>query len=574
MCNAYCFFVYFCGASAKHHTRTKPLKEMKNFIERFETSVKENWDNAALSDYRGETWSYSQVAHEIATMHLVWKAAGITEGDKISLNARSCANWAKMFLAATTGGQVAVQLFNGFTPAEVQKFVHHSDSRILFTEKTVFEELDLEQLPQLIAVFDTRSLELLAGSDSFKEIYSRRGELFATAYPNGFTPEAVDYTKPDMDELCCINYTSGSTGNPKGVMLTVRNISSNVDTIPKHFPYRKGDSYLSMLPFAHIFGLLFDFLTCICQGMHITVLGMPPAPTILKDAMQQVRPRVIMMVPLVLSKMIEFAIGEFIHSRTGRGRLKEYRQHPEFCQALRTIAISYLGGRCEAIMTGGAAIPEDLEELLITKLGIPLVTGYGMTECGPAIALPRLGQYKLRSCGAIVERMQARIDSDDSHHTVGELWVKGDNRFIGYYKNPEADSEVFTKDGWFRTGDLGIIDKDNTLFLVGRCKSMLLTSNGQNVYPEEIEVKLNVMRYVAESIIVQRGERFTALIVPNEEQLANDGILSDTLRVIMEKNIEALNNEIPTYSQISGYELLKEPFAKTPKGSIKRFLYS
>lgn len=547
---------------------------MRNFIEKFENSIKENWNNAALTDYRGETWTYSQIAEEITTMHLVWRAAGIRKGDKISLNARSCANWAKVFMAITSGGQVAVQLFNGFTPADAQKFTHHSDSRILFTEKAIFEGMDFESMPQLIAVIDTRSLELLASRGNFESIYRQRHQLFAAAYPDGFSPDCVSYTKTETDDLCCINYTSGSTGNPKGVMLTARNISSNVDTIPKHFPYLRGDNYLSMLPFAHIFGLLFDLVTCLCSGMHITVLGMPPAPTILKDAMQQVRPRVIMMVPLVLNKMIEFSIGEFVNSRTGKTRLKDYSHHPEFCQALRTIALSYLGGRCEVIMTGGAAIPVEIEELLITKLDIPLVTGYGMTECAPAIALARLGHYKQRSCGEIVERMQARINSEDPQNTVGELLVKGDNTFIGYYKNPEADREVFTSDGWFRTGDLGIIDKENNLFLVGRCKSMLLSSNGQNVYPEEIEVKLNALPYISESIIVQRGERFVALVVPNADLLANDGISAKTLRVIMEKNIETLNSQIPSYSQISDFELTDEPFAKTPKGSIKRFLYS
>lgn len=547
---------------------------MQNFIEKFETSIKECWNYPAVTDYGNNTWTYSRVAEEIATMHLVWKAAGVKNGDKISLNARSSANWAKVFMAVTSGGHVAVQLFNGFTPADAQKFTHHSDSKILFTEKAIFEGMDFEAMPQLIAVFDTKSMELLASRNGFAEIYARREQLFSEAYPGGLTPDAVEYVKLDMDELCCINYTSGSTGNPKGVMLTVRNISSNVEMIPVHFPYRRGDNYLSVLPFAHIFGLLYDMIACMCTGMHLTVLGMPPAPTILKEAMQLTRPRVIMMVPLVLSKMADFAIGEFVNSRTGKVRLGDHNNHPEFCEALRTIFLSYLGGECEVIVTGGAAIPDDLEQLMITKLNMPLVTGYGMTECAPTIALGHLGHYKLKSCGEIVERMQARIDSPDQQKTIGELLVKGDNCFVGYYKNPEADSEVFTKDGWFRTGDLGVIDSDNTLFLVGRCKSMLLASNGQNVYPEEIEVKLNVLPYVAESIIVQRGEKFHALIVPNAEHLANDGISAETLKSIMEKNITTLNTQIPVYSQIADYELREESFAKTPKGSIKRFMYS
>ncbi len=546
---------------------------MQNFIEKFETTIKQCWDFPALTDYKSETFSYSQIAKEIATMHLVWKAAGIQQGDKISLNARSCANWAKVFMAVTGAGNVAVQLFNGFTPADAQKFTHHSDSRILFTEKAIFDGMDFEAMPHLLAVFDIKNFELLASRGNFAAIHERGEELFNEAFPEGLSPENINYTKLGLDELCCINYTSGSTGNPKGVMLTVRNISSNIEMIPQHFPYRRGDNYLSVLPFAHIFGLLYDMIACLCTGLHLTILGLPPAPSILKDAMQAVKPRVIMMVPLVLSKMAEFSIGEFVHSRTGKARLADHKNHPEFCHALRTIMLSYLGGECEVIVTGGAAIPEDLEQLLITKLDMPLVTGYGMTECAPTISLGHLGHYKLRSCGEIVERMQARINSADQRNTVGELWVKGDNTFIGYYKNPEADREVFTEDGWFRTGDLGTIDEENTLFLVGRCKSMLLASNGQNVYPEEIEVKLNVLPYIAESIIVQRGEKFTALIVPNADQLTNDGVSAETLGSIMAKNIETLNRQIPSYSQISDYELRTEPFAKTPKGSIKRFMY-
>ena len=546
---------------------------MQNFIEKFETTIKQCWDFPALTDYKSETFSYSQIAKEIATMHLVWKAAGIQQGDKISLNARSCANWAKVFMAVTGAGNVAVQLFNGFTPADAQKFTHHSDSRILFTEKAIFGGMDFEAMPHLLAVFDIKNFELLASRGNFAAIHERGEELFNEAFPEGLTPENINYTKLGLDELCCINYTSGSTGNPKGVMLTVRNISSNIEMIPQHFPYRRGDNYLSVLPFAHIFGLLYDMIACLCTGLHLTILGLPPAPSILKDAMQAVKPRVIMMVPLVLSKMAEFSIGEFVYSRTGKARLADHENHPEFCHALRTIMLSYLGGECEVIVTGGAAIPEDLEQLLITKLDMPLVTGYGMTECAPTISLGHLGHYKLRSCGEIVERMQARINSADQRNTVGELWVKGDNTFIGYYKNPEADKEVFTEDGWFRTGDLGTIDDENTLFLVGRCKSMLLASNGQNVYPEEIEVKLNVLPYIAESIIVQRGEKFTALIVPNADQLTNDGVSAETLGSIMAKNIETLNRQIPSYSQISDYELRTEPFAKTPKGSIKRFMY-
>lgn len=547
---------------------------MRSFIKTFEDTVKRCWNNPAINDYKCAAKTYGDIAREIEIMHLVWKEAGLKPGDKISLNARSSASWATTFMSVVSGGYVSCQLFHGFTSVDAQKFVNHSESKILFTEQGIFAGMNFDEMPQVIAVIDMKSRELLASRGNFADIYARGEQLFEAAHTNGFSGENVVYADTQMDDLCCLNYTSGSTGNPKGVMLTVGNLSSNVDMIPGYLPYRSGEAYLSVLPFAHIFGMTFDMITTLSTGMHVTVLGRLPAPTILKDAIQEVRPRMLIMVPLVLSKMVEFSIGEFVHSRAGEARLRDYKSHPEYCSALRTIMMSYLGGNCEVIVTGGAAIPEPLEQLLALKLELPLITGYGMTECAPLIALGCVGKYKLKSCGEIVKRVEAHIESPDPQNTVGELWVKGANTFVGYYKNPEADSEVFTKDGWFRTGDLGVIDKENTLFLVGRCKSMLLASNGENVYPEEIEVKLNALPYVAESIIVQRGEKFVAIIVPNADQLAAEHVSSSTLADIMSRNIETLNASIPIHAQVSAYELRDEAFAKTPKGSIKRFMYS
>ena len=542
---------------------------MQYFIKRFEESVKSCWNSPALNDYKNEVITYGELAKKIETMHLVWKAAGLKEGDKISLNARSSANWATTFMAVTSGGFVSCQLFNGFTPADTQNMVNHSDTKILFTEKPIFDGMNFEEMPQLIAAIDMRNMELLASRNNFAEIYSQAETLFADAHPNGWSADDVEYKSRAMDDLCCINYTSGSTGNPKGVMLTVRNISSNVDLIPRYFPYRKGDKYLSILPFAHIFGMLYDMCTCMCVGMHLTVLGLPPAPSILKDAMQSVSPSTVMMVPLVLKKMTEYAATEIAATE------KELEKgSKEYYTALRNKLLTYLGGKVEIIVTGGAALPEALENMLIEKMQLPLVTGYGMTECGPTISLGKLGNYKQKSCGVLVDCMQIKIESPDPRNVVGEVLVKGSNTFVGYYKNAEADSEVFTEDGWFRTGDLGTIDEENNLFLVGRNKSLLLGSNGENVYPEEIEVKLNVLPYVAESLIVQRGEKFIALIVPNADQMTADNIPAERINSIMSENIIALNKAVPAFSQISGYELQEAAFAKTPKGSIKRFKYA
>ena len=541
---------------------------MYYFIETFENTVKNCWDMPALNDYRSEVITYGELAARIEKMHLIWKAAGLKSGDKISLNARSSSNWATTFMAVTSGGYVSCQIFNGFTPADTQTMVNHSDTKILFTEKAIFDGMNFDEMQQLVAVIDMKDMTLLASRGNFAEIYMQADKLFDEAHPGGWSADAVSYPRRSMDELCCINYTSGSTGTPKGVMLTVENISSNVDLIPRYFPYRRGDNYLSILPFAHIFGMLYDMTACLCLGMHLTVLCLPPAPSILKDALQSVAPSTVMMVPLVLKKIVEFVKAEILAEN------REYApESKEFYAAMRERIMKYLGGKVEIIVTGGAALPEKLENMLIEKLALPLVTGYGMTECAPTITLGRLGHYKLKSCGVLVDCMQIKIESPDAHNVVGEVLVKGSNTFVGYYKNPAADNEVFTSDGWFRTGDLGTIDEDNNLFLVGRNKSMLLGSNGENVYPEEIEVKLNVLPYVVESLIVQRGERFVALVVPNGDQLTADNLPAEELKRIMDENISMLNATLPAFSQISGYELCEEPFAKTPKGSIKRFRY-
>lgn len=547
---------------------------MEYFIRTFENTLHNCWDKPALDEYKTSSITYGQLAADIETIHLYFKAAGLEYGDKIAINARSSANWIKTFMAAISGGYVAVELFNGYTPKDTQALVHHSDSRILFTEKSIFNGMDLETMPNIMGVIDLHSGELLASRGDFAKIYADRDQLFAAAHPNGFTAADVHYDERPMDELCAIMYTSGSTGFPKGVMLTVRNFSANIDMIPSHCPYHAGDNYVSVLPYAHIFGLTFDGIAPLCFGMHLVVLFVPPVPSNLKPALREFKPRVFFAVPLILRKMIEDTIGEFINSKSGKAKLDNYEQNPDFCDALRTIFMEGMGGNIEEFVTGGAAIPDRIEQLLAIKLKTPFVTGYGMTECAPLISVGHLGSYKLKSVGEYVqEHVSVRFDSKDPEHVAGELLVKGDVVFVGYYKNEEATKAAFTEDGWFHTGDLGTMDKDNTLFLVGRCKSMLLSSNGQNIYPEEIEVVLNNMPFVAESLVVSRNEKLVALIVPDQIALADAGTDADNLTKIMDANLAALNKIIPAYSVVSSYEIQLEPFAKTPKGSIKRFMY-
>ena len=329
---------------------------------------------------------------------------------------------------------------------------------------------------------------------------------------------------------------------------------------------------MSILPYAHIFGMTVDMATPLCLGMHLVVLGLPPVPTNLRPALREYKPHVFFTVPLVLTKLIEDSIGEFIHSKSGAAKLEDYSNHPDYCEALRIIFNQALGGKIELFATGGAAIPEQFEKLLVKKLGLPFITGYGMTETAPVISVGHIGHYKLRECGEWLEEgVDLRIASDDPQHVPGEIQLKGHIVFQGYYKNEEATKAAFTEDGWFRTGDLATMDEDHSLFIVGRCKSMILGTNGQNIFPEEIEVVLNTLPFVAESLIVSRQEKLTALIVPNMD-LAGD-MDAAGLKSVMDANLEKLNSSLPAYSHVSAYELCYTPFAKTPKGSIRRFMY-
>lgn len=548
------------------------LKPEDNFIAKFEQSVKECWNKAGLDDYNVSSETYGEIATDIETLVLVWRRLGLQKGDKIAINAKSSAAWAKLFLACQVGGFVAVQLFNGFTPEDTASLVNHSEAKLLYTEKPIFSKIEYGCLPCVIGVIDTKSDEILAGTDEFKQIYPAAGQIFTEAHPNGLKPEDIHYELSGLDELSAIMYTSGSTGNPKGVMLTNRNLTANIYAIPLHFPYHREDNYVSVLPYAHIFGMVYDMLAPLCFGMHLVVLGIPPIPANLKPALREFKPHVFFAVPLILTKLIDNAIGEFIHSKSGEAKLEDYTNNEDFCEALRTIFISALGGQIELFVTGGAAIPEKVEKLFVEQLKLPFVTGYGMTEAAPTICLGHLGRYKLKECGEYVDEVvDLRIDSPDPENIPGEILIKGSVLFAGYYKNPDATKAAFTEDGWFRTGDLATMDQDHSVFIVGRCKSMILSSNGQNIFPEEIEVVLNSLPYVGESLIVSRHEKLVALIVPDQNFTAD--LDAAALKSIMDANLEVLNKKIPAYSHVSSYELRYDPFAKTPKGSIKRFMY-
>ena len=544
-----------------------------NFIRLFESAVKDCWDRPALSDFRKSTITYRELAERVYTLDIIWKKAGLKPGDKIAINTKSCALGASVFMAAVSKGYVAVHLYNAFTPADTQRLVNHSDSKILYTEKRTFDEMNFDEMPQVLCAIDCATGDVLASRNGVGELYANAQNLFAAEYPAGMKPADFKVCNPDLDDVCAILYTSGSTGNPKGVMLTYRNYTANVQGIRPGFPFYPRENYLSLLPHAHSFGLTCDVVIPMTMGMHVTVLGIPPIPANVQAALQEVKPRIFYGVPLIFVKFAEFVLGDEIHSPEGKAKLDNYKDNPEYCKMLHDKLINAMGGNIEVFATGGAAIPSEVETLLVYKLQLPFITGYGLTELAPIVSYGKLGKYIPKSCGEYLpEIMEIKIDSPDPEHIAGELSVKGDVVFKGYYKNPEATAQVL-QDGWFRTGDMGTIDKNRNVFLLGRSKNMILADNGQNVYPEEIEVILNELPYVAESIVLQRESRIIALIVPNMDALDKAGINADALDAIMKQNIALLNTKLPAYSTVNGFELRFEPFSKTPKGSIRRFMY-
>ncbi len=556
----------------------------ENLIRMYEESFREHHDCPVLSDYFSkETITYLEMAERMARLHILFEKAGIKAGDKIALIGRNNINWCVTYIATISYGAVIVPILQDFNPADVENIVTHSESRMLFAGSTHWQTLDTDRMPLLEAAITVEEWKLVyekEGATIVADTLKRIDADFAEKYPAGFKVSDIKFKEVPNEAMILLNYTSGTTGSSKGVMLSVNNLTGNMvfgkhvknPETGKNFIY-KGGRTLSFLPLAHAYGCAFDFLAQLMVGGHITLLGRMPSPKILIDAMQEVKPTIVCSVPLILEKVYRKMIMPMLE----KGPMSIAMKIPFVNTALYSIIKSKLmasfGGEVGIFIVGGAPMNQETEAFL-RKIGFPLTIGYGMTECGPLISFAPPCEFESASCGRELPGiMNIKIDSADPQRIAGEILVKGENVMMGYYKNEEATNAVLEKNGWLHTGDMGIIDEKGNLFIKGRCKTMILTGTGQNIYPEEIEDKLNNMSLVLESLIVERKGVLTALIVPDYDQAKNEGIDGEALDAIMAANIKELNTQVASYEKIGRYELMESEFEKTPKRSIKRFLY-
>jgi len=549
-----------------------------HFLYYIQRSIRTAWNEPALTNYKGTTYTYGQMASKIAAWHILFEKMGIAKGDKIALCARNSAEWGTAFMAVTTYEAVAVSLLNDFTPESIQSLTEHSESVILLTEKEKWEKMNPEGFSSLKYAVDLAGNGILwirpDEPSSLTEgcFQTDLDRWFTEKYPDGFTADAVNYPQNNFEELALINYTSGTTSAPKGVMLSYGNISSNIEFGQWGIPNHPGESIVSMLPLAHMYGLAFEFLYQLAGGCHVYFLGKLPSPNVLFKAFAEVKPYMIVTVPLVIEKVFKASVFPTLEKTNIKWLMKVPILRHIVYQRIHDKILLAFGGELRFMIIGGAAINAEVEDLMkATKL--PYTIGYGMTECGPILGYENWQKFRKGSCGKAVHRMEIRIDSDEPTRTVGEIQAKGANVMMGYYRNEEATRAAFTDDGWLRTGDLGVMDAKGNVFIRGRSKNMILSSNGQNIYPEEIEDKLNNQPYVVESIVVERDKRIVALVFPDLTRVSQEALDENGLAKIMEENRLKLNLLLPNYSKISKIELVKEEFEKTPKRSIKRFLY-
>ena len=555
---------YFCA-----------MDSIKSFNACIEKSIKDNWDKDALTDYLGATLQYHDVARKIEKLHIIFENSGLKKGDKIALCGRNSSSWAVAFFATLSYGAVAVPVQNEFKPEQIYNIVNHSEAKLLFVGDVVATTIDGEQMPQLEGIIYLPDFSLiLSRSEALTHARENLNALFGKKYPKFFRAEDVNYFKDEADDLALINYTSGTTGFSKGVMLSYRSVRSNLawataDLKPHIKP---GSKVLCMLPMAHMYGMICEFICQFSFGSHLYFLTRLPSPSLIAQACTDIRPAIIIAVPMVVEKIIRKNVFPKVQSTATRMLLKMPVVSKKVKERISAIVMEAFGGNAYELVTGGAALNKEIEDFLVS-INFPVTSGYGATECGPMVTYSDYKDFVPGSCGTPVLNMEVKIVSPDPANVPGEVITRGENVMLGYYKNEEATKEVLDKDGWYHTGDLGTMSADGHLFLRGRIKNMLLGSNGQNVYPEEIEDKLNSMSMVSECIVVQRGDKIVGLVYPDFDEAKEMSFSQSDLQEIMEQNRLELNNMLPSFCHLSAIELRDEEFAKTPKKSIKRYLY-
>ena len=546
---------------------------MEHYFSILEQTIKRDWERPALCNYKGETISFCQMAENIEKLHLFFQEAGVKKGQKIALSAKNTARWANTFLAINTYETVVVPILSDFTPEAICNLTNHSEARILFTDKEIWDKMDLALMPNVIAVVNNSDYTLLYfADDKVKAAFDNIDSNFSKKFPMGFSRENVNYPKDNQKDLSIINYTSGTTSAPKGVMLRYECFSAMVEFASRNVYVDDEDEIVSMLPMGHIYGLAFEFIYPLCNGCTIHYLGKTPSPTLLLKAMKDVKPYMVCTVPLVMEKVYKSSIKPVI----SKWYMKVLLALPGIGKVIyRKIGQKLeeaFGGKVRNFIMGGAALNPEVEKVF-RKIGIRYTVGYGMTEASPLLAYADAAVYAPGSCGRPVDCAEVKIDSEDPQHIAGEILAKGLNICSGYFNNPEASANAFTEDGYLRTGDLGIMDKDGNIFIKGRCKTMILSANGQNIYPEELEAVINNQNYVSESVVVDRAGALIALVYLDADAIKRDKLDQEAVSDIPEQIRHNVNRVFPKYSQISKVEVVLAPFEKTPKMSIKRFMY-
>ena len=549
------------------------MEQFSSFNALIQKAIVNNWDHDALTDYQGVTLQFHDVARKIEKIHILFENSGVAKGDKIAICGRNSAHWAVAFLATLTYGAVAVPILHEFNGEQIQNIVNHSGARLLFIGDFAVKTIDAEAMPELEAIINLPDFSLMI-SRSEKITYAREhlNMMFGSKFPRSFRAEHVDYHKDTAEELSMINYTSGTTGFSKGVMLPYRALWGNVDFCLRILGrnVKAGDNMLSILPMAHMYGMAVEFLFGFCNGCHLFFLTRLPSPAIIAEAFANVKPAIIITVPLIIEKIIRKKVFPKIQDNRIKLLLSMPIVSKKVKERICKEVYEAFGGNLYEIIVGGAPLSKEVEEFLLS-IGFPITVGYGTTECAPLISFSDYHDFVGGSCGTPVDGMEVRILSPDPQNTAGEIVTKGTNLMLGYYLNEDATREAIDEEGWYHTGDLATMSADGHIFIRGRSKNMLLGANGQNVYPEEIEDKLNTMAMVSESLVIQRGDKLVALVHPDKDEVVN--FTQEELEHIMEQNRQELNNLLPAYSRISAIELQEEEFAKTPKKSIKRYLY-